>query len=77
MWVAFGDVYDKIRCMRRQVVNFCGALRHEVPLAISTADAIASVQVIDAAYRSLAAGDWVAVDAVQAVAQRDASGNVA
>ncbi len=77
VWVAFGDGYDKITCMRHQVVNFCGALRHEVPLAISTADAIASVQVIDAAYRSLAAGDWVAVDAMQAVAQRDASGNVA
>lgn len=77
VWVPFGDGYDKITCMRRQVVNFCGALRREVPLAISTADAIASVQVIDAAYRSLTAGDWVAVDAVQAVAHRDASGNVA
>jgi predicted dehydrogenase len=77
VWVSFGDGYDKITCMRRQVTNFCGALRHEVPLAISTADAIASVQVIDAAYRSLAAGDWVAVDPLQAVAERDAPGNVA
>ncbi len=77
VWVAFGDGYDKITCMRRQVTNFCGALRHEVPLAISTADAIASVQVIDAAYRSLAAGDWVAVDPLQAVARTDAPGHVA
>lgn len=76
-WVSFGDGYDKITCMRRQVTNFCGALRHEVPLAISTADAIASVQVIDAAYRSLTAGDWVAVDPLQAVARRDASDHVA
>ncbi|MEP6626109.1 MAG: Gfo/Idh/MocA family oxidoreductase [Acidimicrobiia bacterium] len=77
VWVAFGEGYDKIACMRRQVVNFCGALRHEVPLVISDADAIASVQVIDAAYRSLAIGDWVAIDPIQAVARRDAPGNVA
>ena len=66
-WVAFGQGYDKIRCMRSQVQNFCGALRGTEPLAITAADAIASVQVIVAAYRSLELGDWVAVDPVQAM----------
>ena len=66
-WVPFGLGYDKITCMRRQVVNFCGALRGEETLAISVADAVASVQVIAAGYESLALGDWVAVDSVQSV----------
>ncbi len=66
-WARFGQGYDKIRCMRSQVQNFCGALRGTEPLAISAADAIASVQVIAAAYRSLELGDWVAVDPVQSM----------
>lgn len=66
-WVPFGVGYDKITCMRRQVVNFCGALRGDETLAVSVADAVASVQVIAAAYESLALGDWVAVESVQSV----------
>lgn len=66
-WHEFASAYDKIECMRAQVRNFCGALRGEELLAVSSADAIASVQVIDAAYRSLALGDWTTVDAVQSV----------
>ena len=53
--------------MRRQVANFCGALRGDEELAVSAADAVASVQVIAAAYESLALGDWVAVESVQSV----------
>lgn len=66
-WTPFGIGYDKIRCMRNQVVNFCAALRGTEPLAITAADAIASVQVISAAYRSLELGDWVVVESVQSV----------
>ena len=66
-WDSFGQGYDKIRCMRSQVQNFCAALRGTEPLAITAADAIASVQVIAAAYRSLALGDWVVVEPVQSV----------
>ena len=66
-WVRFGQGYDKIWCMRSQVQNFCGALRGTEPLAITAADAIASVQVIVAAYRSLELGDWVVVDPVQSI----------
>ena len=66
-WIPFGQGYDKIRCMRSQVQNFCGALRGNKPLAITAADAIASVQVIAAAYQSLELGDWVVVDPVQSM----------
>jgi predicted dehydrogenase len=60
-WVAFGHGYDKIVCMRRQVENFCGAVRGEEELRITGADAIASVSVIEAAYESLGRSHWVAV----------------
>ena len=73
-WRSIGSGYNKITCMRNQVLNFCAALRGDEPLAVSTADAIASVQVIEAAYRSLGSGDWVVVDPVQAVDQPAASG---
>ncbi len=76
-WVEFGSGYNKIRCMRSQVENFCGALRGTEPLAISVADAIASVQVISAAYESLRLGDWVAVESVRAVADAATTEDVA
>jgi predicted dehydrogenase len=66
-WTEFGSGYDKIECMRAQVRNFCAALEGREPLAVSSADAIASVQVIEAAYRSLTLGDWSAVTPVAAV----------
>lgn len=76
-WIPFGTGYDKIRCMRSQVLNFCAALRGDEPMAISAADAIASVQVIHAAYESLATGDWVAVDAVRPVSEASDAEDVA
>ncbi|MGZ6885074.1 MAG: Gfo/Idh/MocA family protein [Acidimicrobiia bacterium] len=64
-WSRIGSGYDKLTCMRAQVESFCRALRGEESMAITDADAIASVQVIDAAYRSLAAGDWTTVEALR------------
>ena len=61
-WIVFGSGYDKIRAFRRQVENFCHAVRGEESLLISPEDALASVQVIEAAYRSARRDDWVAVD---------------
>jgi predicted dehydrogenase len=66
-WTRIGEGYDKFTCMRAQLVNFCAALRGEEPMAISDADAIASVQVIDACYRSLIVGDWTPVELVRSV----------
>lgn len=63
-WVVFGDGYDKVTCMRSQVRNFCAAMQGEAKLAITAADAIASVLVVEAAYESLQTGRWVRVAGV-------------
>jgi predicted dehydrogenase len=61
-WVLFGSGYDKLAAFRRQVANFCHRLSGLEPLLISQEDAIASVEVIQAAYDSLNAGSgWVKV----------------
>jgi predicted dehydrogenase len=60
-WVVFGHGYQKLDCMRRAVENFCGAVRGTRQLLITPEEAIASVDVIDAAYQSLGRGGWVSV----------------
>lgn len=60
-WIVFGKGYDKVQAFRRQVENFCQAIRGEERLLISPDDALASVQVIEAAYKSTRRDDWVAV----------------
>ena len=60
-WVVFGTGYDKIGALRAQVQNFCGALRGREPLLITVEDAMASVAVVEHAYRSLEGARWVRV----------------
>lgn len=62
-WVTFGEGYDKIDAMRRNVVNFARALRGEEELLITAEDALASVQVVETAYASLREDHWVRVAA--------------
>lgn len=62
-WIVFGHGYDKVAAFRRQVLNFCNHILGLEPLLISHDDAIASVEVIKAAYESLDAGQWVRVSA--------------
>ena len=62
-WIVFGKGYDKVQAFRRQVENFCQAIRGEERLLISPEDALASVQVIEAAYKSTRRDDWVTVAA--------------
>lgn len=60
-WVVFGSGYDKVQAFRDQVTNFARAIRREEPLRISADDAVASVDVIEAAYRSLRDAPWTGV----------------
>ncbi len=57
-WTVFGAGYDKFAAFRGQIENFAGVVRGEEPLVVTPEDALASVQVIEAAYRSLARGAW-------------------
>lgn len=57
-WTVFGRGYDKVEAFQRQLENFAAAVRREEALVVTPEDAIASVQVIEGAYRSLARGSW-------------------
>lgn len=60
-WVVFGKGYNKNQAFRSQVVNFARAIRGQEKLLIDADDAIASVDVIEAAYRSLREPTWIVV----------------
>jgi len=61
-WIEFGSGYSRDRAMRAQVDNFASAILHHDRLAISALDALASVEVIEAAYRSLLNDHWIRVE---------------
>ena len=71
-WVTFGRGYDKIQAFRDQLANFCGAIMGEERLLITAVDALASVEVIQAAYAALAYARWERV-ASRATLQAEAS----
>jgi predicted dehydrogenase len=57
-WVTFGAGYDKVASFKGKIENFSNTLRGKEELLIKPADALASVQVIEAAYRSLNQNLW-------------------
>jgi predicted dehydrogenase len=60
-WVVFGKGYNKVQAFGSQLDNFARNIRGEEPLLITAEDALASVQVIEAAYSSLREHHWVGV----------------
>lgn len=60
-WISFGTGYDKVEAFRAQIANFVGTIRGEEEPRITMEDAIASVEVIEAAYRALQQSRWTAV----------------
>jgi predicted dehydrogenase len=62
-WEVFGTGYDKVQAFTAQVTNVAKAVRGEEALLITADDAIASVEVIEAAYRSMRSAAWTGVDA--------------
>jgi predicted dehydrogenase len=65
-WVRFGDGYDKLQAFIGQLRNFTAALRGEEALRVSAEDGLASVRVIEAAYRSLETSRFVPVETREA-----------
>jgi predicted dehydrogenase len=61
-WTVFGSGYDKVQAFRSQIDNFVRSVRGLEPPLIALADALASVEVIDAAYDAMWRAAWVAVD---------------
>jgi predicted dehydrogenase len=61
-WTVFGSGYDKVQAFSAQLRNFANAVRGSEPLAITLTDALASVEVIDAAYRAMRGAKWQAVE---------------
>ena len=60
-WVVFGRGYKKVDALRSQLRNFARAIRGEEVLLVTALDALASVEVIEAAYVSLRENHWTAV----------------
>jgi predicted dehydrogenase len=60
-WITFGTGYRKLDALRAQAENFADALAGREPLRITPHDAIASVDVIQAAYASMGRDHWETV----------------
>jgi predicted dehydrogenase len=61
-WTVFGNGYEKVQAFRSQIDNFVRSIRGlEAPL-ITLADALASVEVIDAAYDAMWRAAWVPIN---------------
>ncbi|MGA9994475.1 MAG: Gfo/Idh/MocA family oxidoreductase [Pyrinomonadaceae bacterium] len=60
-WVVFGKGYDKVQAFRSQIENFSQAINGEEALRITAEDALASVEVVEAAYAALHQDRWIEV----------------
>ena len=57
-WTIFGKGYDKVQAFRSKLENFRNAIVKSEELLIQPEDALASVEVIEAAYKSLNQNLW-------------------
>lgn len=60
-WVVFGAGYDKVAAFSRQLENFSRAILGYEPLRVTAVDALASVEVVEAAYAALRRHQWTKV----------------
>lgn len=61
-WNVFGSGYNKVDAFKRQLENFAGAIQGQDSLIVTPADGLASVEVIEAAYRAMQRGAWEAIE---------------
>jgi predicted dehydrogenase len=57
-WIPFGEGYNKFQAFHGQIENFSRAIRGEDKMLVTPDDALASVEVIEAAYESLHNSRW-------------------
>lgn len=72
-WVTFGNGYDKLTAFAGQVRNFCKALDGKEASLVTHDDALASVQVVQAAYQSARQGGWIKVGSPARLRKVDAA----
>lgn len=60
-WVVFGKGYNKVQAFKSQIENVAKSIQGQEMLLITAKDGIASVEVIEAGYRSLRQNSWVPV----------------
>jgi len=65
-WQPFGSGYDKVGAFAAQLANFADAIALREEAVIDDADALASVVVVDTAYRSQREERWLPVTSAQA-----------
>lgn len=68
VWTPFGTGYDKVRAFSRQIDNFARAIRGEGEPLVTLEDALASVEVVEAAYRALRGSRWTPLGGGEPVA---------
>ena len=61
-WTVFGNGYDKVQAFSSQLKNFAAGIRGVEPLRITLRDALASVEVIDKAYKAMETSRWLSVE---------------
>lgn len=70
----YGTGYNKIQALRQQVESMSAAIELGHPLSTTPADALASVEMVQAAYAALVQQTWVDVGAPLVAAAHGAIG---
>lgn len=58
-WIPFGVGYNKVEAFKNQVTNFVETAQGSAKPIITAEDGLASVKVIEAAYRSMESQNWI------------------
>jgi len=69
-WTGFGKGYDKVQAFKAKIENFANAILGKEELLTKPEDALASVEVIEAAYKSLNQNLWQKVIEKNEIASR-------
>ncbi len=64
-WVPFGAGYDKLQAFSAQLENFAGAIKREEAPVIDLNDAVASVEVIETAYKAMHMNQWLKIEGTE------------
>jgi predicted dehydrogenase len=61
-WASFGSGYSKMQALRSNVEDFAACTLGYDPMRISTSDIMASVLVVDGAYRAIRSRQWIDIE---------------